>query len=70
MDVAQPEYLYRLVREPNDADYPAGPRNSGLWFLRLIQAPNAWDTTVGTKQVGSRGGGGRARGQGAWEVLV
>jgi len=49
--VAEPEYLYRVYRTPNDPDFAAGPRRSGQWALHAISAPAAWDTTTGSREV-------------------
>lgn len=65
--LAQPEWIYHTqagpstgspaaagatAATPNDAMYSAAERSSGLWFLPKIQAPAAWETTVGSGAVG------------------
>ncbi|PSC74151.1 peptidase S8 [Micractinium conductrix] len=45
---AEPDYARSLSRQPNDPQFPSGPRAAGMWFLRSIAAPAAWDVTTGS----------------------
>ena len=61
---AEPDYVRTIQAAPNDPLYLPGAASpySGLWFLRTIAAPAAWDTVTGSQQVRGTGeGGGRAR---------
>lgn len=50
--LAEPDYLYkRMGLAPNDALFPTGTRSSGMWCLRQVAAPAAWDTTTGSAAV-------------------
>ena len=46
---AQPDYLYYPQRVPKDRFFPPFDVWAGLWHLRAIRAPQAWDTTTGSK---------------------
>ncbi|PSC71832.1 peptidase S8 [Micractinium conductrix] len=49
--VAEPNYIRRTLRVPDDVMYGPRPRYSGMWFLDRIGAPRAWNTTTGSKSV-------------------
>ena len=44
---ASPNYITRLMREPNDLRYASGD----LWGLKAIHAPEAWDVETGSTNV-------------------
>ena len=44
---ASPNYITRAMREPNDPRYVSG----GLWGLKAIRAPEAWDLATGSTDV-------------------
>uniref|UniRef100_A0A540VEF0 S8 family serine peptidase n=1 Tax=Litorilinea aerophila TaxID=1204385 RepID=A0A540VEF0_9CHLR len=45
VEYAEPDYVARAVRVPNDPEYPQ------QWYLPHVGAPNAWDATTGSNQV-------------------
>ncbi|MEJ7848632.1 MAG: S8 family serine peptidase [Pyrinomonadaceae bacterium] len=47
VEFVQPNYYYHLLNTPNDAQYP----NAGMYGLRKISAPQAWDLTTGSSAV-------------------
>lgn len=47
IEYAQPNYYYHLDATPNDAQW----NNSGLYGLRIISAPAAWDLSTGSSSV-------------------
>lgn len=51
MAVAEPDLVRYRTAEPNDALYRPGSYTGGMWHLPLVQAPAAWGTTTGSKQV-------------------
>ena len=47
VEAVQPNYYYRLLSTPNDTQYTA----AGMYGLRSISAPAAWDLTTGSANV-------------------
>lgn len=47
VESVQPNYYYHLLNTPNDIQYP----NTGMYGLRKISAPQAWDLTTGNSAV-------------------
>ncbi len=47
VEIAQPNFYYRLQATPNDAQFT----NPGLYGLTKIAAPTAWDLTTGSSAV-------------------
>ncbi len=47
VEAVQPNYYYRLLATPNDTQYTA----AGMYGLRSISAPAAWDLTMGSPNV-------------------
>ena len=47
VEFVQPNYYYHLLNTPNDIQYP----NTGMYGLRKISAPQAWDLTTGSSAV-------------------
>ena len=50
---AQPEYIYSILRDPNDFWYFAHKSDDALyqWNLRTINAPSAWDISTGSSDI-------------------
>jgi thermitase len=47
VEYAEPDHLARMVLSANDPSFTGG----GQWSLAKIEAPTAWDTTVGSSSV-------------------
>lgn len=47
VEFVHPNYYYHLLNTPNDTQYP----NTGMYGLRKISAPQAWDLTTGSSAV-------------------
>ncbi|PRW32580.1 Cycloeucalenol cycloisomerase isoform B [Chlorella sorokiniana] len=50
--IAEPVYIYRVARAPNDPSFAEAYLTSGMWHLRKVFADVAWDRQTGSKNIG------------------